>query len=151
MHITDMEATVMDSALVVITAEAHLMSEEPFGVLEGRSGKPIHTTAMEEVLLSIPVVLRTLVALSLVIHEVSVRQSPIMDMDLVMVETGSPIMPFPEDLSLQDLDWAITQEVLSVVVNVLLTLYGVTTTMPNRNNLLYFFPVLLSFGCPVSC
>merc|ERR1711981_1141656 len=136
MGITGMEPTDMDLVLVVITVVALLMLEEPSGVLEGRSGKPIHTTAMEEVLLSIPVVLRTLVALSLVIHEVSARQSPIMDMDLVMVETGSPIMPFPEDLSLQDLDWAITQEVLSVVVNVLLTLYGVTTTMPNRNNLL---------------
>ena len=136
MLITGMEGTGMDLVLVVITVVALLMLAEPYGALEGRNGKQIHTTAMEEVLLSIPVVLRTLVALSLVIHEVSVRQSPIMDMDLVMVETGSPIMPFPEDLSLQDLDWAITQEVLSVVVNVLLTLYGVTTTMPDRNNLL---------------
>ena len=136
MLITGTEATVMDWVLVVIMVVALLMLAEPSGVLEGKSGKPIHTTAMEEVLLSIPVVLRTLVALSLVIHEVSVRQSPIMDMDLVMVETGSPIMPFPEDLSLQDLDWAITQEVLSVVVNALITLYGVTSTMHSRNNLL---------------
>ena len=104
MHITGMGVTVMDLVLGVIMVVALLMLEEPSGVLEGRRGKPIHTTAMEEVLLSIPVVLRTLVALSLVIHEVSVRRSPIMATDLVMVETGSPIMPFPEDLSLQDLD-----------------------------------------------
>merc|ERR1712181_213116 len=99
-----MEATVMDGVLVVIMVVALLLLAEPSGVLEGRSGKPIHTTAMEEVLLSIPVVLRTLVALSLVIHEVSAQRSPIMATDLVMVETGSPTTPFPEDLSLQDLD-----------------------------------------------
>ena len=104
MLIMGMEATVMDWVLVVIMVVALLMLAEPSGVLEGKSGKPIHTTAMEEVLLSIPEVLRTLVELSLVIHEVSAQQSPIMATDLVMVETGSPIMPFPEDLSLQDLD-----------------------------------------------
>ena len=104
MLITGMEATVMDWVLVVIMVVALLMLAEPSGVLEGKSGKPIHTTAMEEVLLSIRVVLRTVVALSLAIHEVSSQRSPIMDMDLVMAETGSPTMPFPEDLSLQDLD-----------------------------------------------
>ena len=104
MLITGMEGTVMDWVLVVIMVVALLMLAEPSGVLEGRSGKPIHTTAMEEVLLSIPVVLRTVVALFLDIHEVSAQLSLIMDMDLVMVEMGSPTTPFPEDLSLQDLD-----------------------------------------------
>ena len=136
MLITVMEVTVTDSVSAVITVVALRMLEEPSGVLEGRKGKQIHTTAMEEALLSIPLVLLTVVALFLDIHVVSARLSPIMDMDLVMVETGSPIMPFPEDLSLQDLDWAITQEVLSVVVNALITLYGVTSTMHSRNNLL---------------
>merc|ERR1739844_133468 len=103
MLITGMEGTVMDWVLVVITVVGLLMLEEPSGVLEGRNGKQIHTTAMEEVLLSIRVVLRTVVALSLVIHEVSARRSPITDMESVMVETGSLTMPFPEDLSLQDL------------------------------------------------
>merc|ERR1711997_1421500 len=102
MHITGMGVTVMDSVLVVITVVALLMLEEPSGALEGRSGKQIHTTAMAEGLLSTRVVLRTVVALYLAIHEVSARQSPIMDMDLVMAETGSRTMPFPEDLSLQD-------------------------------------------------
>ena len=136
MHITDMEATVMDSALVVITAEAHLMSEEPFGVLEERSGKPIHTTAMVELSLSIQLVLLTVVALSLVIHEVSARRSPIMGMDLVMVETVSPTMPFPEDHSLQDQVSATTQEVLSAVANAMLALFGTTTILHHRVNLL---------------
>ena len=100
MLITVMEVTVTDSVSAVITVVALRMLEEPSGVLEGRNGKQIHTTAMAEVLLSIPVALRTVVALSLVIHEVSARRSPIMD----MAETGSLTMPFPEDLSLQDLD-----------------------------------------------
>ena len=77
---------------------------EPSGVLEGRKGKQIHTTAMEEALLSIPLVLLTVVALFLDIHEVSAQLSLIMAMALVMVEMGSPTTPFPEDLSLQDLD-----------------------------------------------
>ena len=136
MLIMGMEGTVMDWVLVVITGEALLTLAEPSGVLEGRRGKRIHTTAMEEALLSIQLVLLTVVALCLVIHEVSAQRSPIMATDLVMVETGSPTMPFPEDLSLQDLDWAITQELLSVVVNALPALYGTTTKVHNRINLL---------------